>query len=164
MSGDAFREARIRLNQEIASAENSLAETNLRLQIDADQLRIALEAAENVGRLYRDADAATRRRYNQPLFKRIDILPEWKNLDRMTVRVVQAEPTEPYTTLLADSLVAEIEHEIRLIRAREPEGFPPEREKPTSGERLFSQQFAFLGAKPGTKPERVLRGVRSSNV
>src|ERR1700728_1540103 len=43
VSGDAFRKERLRLQQDITAAEASLAETEQRLQLDADVLRMALE-------------------------------------------------------------------------------------------------------------------------
>jgi hypothetical protein len=67
ISGDAFREERLRMQTEIAAAETSLAETEQRLQLDADMLRVALGLAEDVARVYATASEQTRRGYNPSL-------------------------------------------------------------------------------------------------
>jgi len=62
ISPDAFRAERQSMGEEIAAARESLAETEQRLTLDAAQLRIALEVAQEVSTLYRDADQQTKRR------------------------------------------------------------------------------------------------------
>jgi ABC-type transporter Mla subunit MlaD len=77
VSGDAFREERARLQTEIHEAERSLAETEQRLGVDADMLRVALELAEDVAAVYAQADEQTKRGYNQAFFKKLRVAPEW---------------------------------------------------------------------------------------
>jgi site-specific DNA recombinase len=118
VSPDAFRDERGRMQQEIKAAEQSLAETEQRLTLDAETLRLALELAEDVARVYAEADDATKRGYNQAFFKKLYITPERdEDLDRTVVRVSRTELTEPYAALLAQSLVPELENELKLLRA-----------------------------------------------
>ena len=77
ISGDAFREERLRMQTEIVAAETSLAETEQRLQLDADMLRMALELAEDVAEVYAQADEQTKRGYNQAFFRKLYVTPEW---------------------------------------------------------------------------------------
>lgn len=117
-SPDAFREERQRMQTEIKAAEQSLAETEQRLQLDADTLRMALELAANVAQVYRTANEQTKRGYNQAFFKKLYITPERDEEHRQTVvRVTGAELTEPYALLLAKDLVADVMSEVELIRA-----------------------------------------------
>jgi hypothetical protein len=85
VSGDAFREERLRLQQDITAAETSLAETEQRLQLDADVLRMALELAENVAEVYATADEQIKRRYNQAFFTKLLVAPEWDESSGQTV-------------------------------------------------------------------------------
>jgi hypothetical protein len=118
VSGDAFREERLRMQTEIMAAQQSLAETEQRLQIDADMLRMALELAEDVAQVYATADETVKRGYNQAFFKKLYITPAWDEDPGQTIaRVSRAELTEPYTVLLADDLVPAITEEISLIQA-----------------------------------------------
>jgi site-specific DNA recombinase len=129
VSGDAFREERARMQSEIRSAEKSLAETEQRLSLDADSLRMALELAGDVAEVYALADEQTKRGYNQAFFKKLLITPEWDaEQGRTVVRVTGAELTEPYAAVLADDLVPEVMREVELIRseAAEAEGGPNE--------------------------------------
>jgi len=133
VSPDAFREERARMQDEIQAAEESLTETELRLSLDGQQLRIALELAEDVASVYRSADAATKRGYNQAFFKKLYVMPEWDDQAKQTrPEIDKAELTEPYAALLADGLVADVLEEAELIRATAaaPEGDPVE---PPSG-------------------------------
>jgi hypothetical protein len=65
------------MQSEIRSAEKSLAETEDRLTLDADALRMALELAGEVAEVYSQADERTKRGYNQPFFKTLLITPDW---------------------------------------------------------------------------------------
>jgi site-specific DNA recombinase len=117
VSGDAFREERLRLQQDIRAAEASLAETEQRLQLDADILRMALELAEDVAEVYATADEPLKRGYNQAFFTKLLIAPEWDDSSGQTVVLVAgAELTKPYRELLAKGLVANITNEVELIR------------------------------------------------
>jgi site-specific DNA recombinase len=115
VSPNAFREERLRMQQEIAAAEASLAETEQRLQLDADMLRMALELAEDVAEVYASADEQTKRGYNQAFFTKLLVAPEWDD-DQAVVNITGAELTKPYRELLAKDLVANITNEVRLLR------------------------------------------------
>jgi site-specific DNA recombinase len=123
VSPDAFREERQRMSAEIRAAEKSLAETEQRLRLDADMLRMALELAEDVATVYETSDEQTKRGYNQAFFKRLFITPEWDEATGQTsARVSQAELTEPYATLLASDLVPSLTQEVeRILAARQTE-------------------------------------------
>jgi site-specific DNA recombinase len=118
VSGDAFREERARMQVEIRAAEQSLAETEQRLQLDADNLRMALELAGDVAGVYATADETTKRGYNQAFFTKLLLTPEWDQENNcMGVRISGAVLTEPYAELLAADLVPAVMREIRLIHA-----------------------------------------------
>ena len=117
-SPDAFRAERERMQREIMEAEKSLAETETRFKINADDLCIALELAEDVAAVYQAADEKTKRSYNQAFFKRIKIKARWDDEEGQTqVQVAEAELTEPYATLLADDLTEKVLAEVRRIKA-----------------------------------------------
>jgi site-specific DNA recombinase len=116
-SPEAFRDERARMQTEITAAEKSLAETELRLTLDADMLRMALELAEDVAQVYAVADDQTKRSYNQAFFKKLLITAEWDEDQQLDVQVSGAELTEPYKALLAKNLVSETLNEVELIRA-----------------------------------------------
>jgi hypothetical protein len=101
-SPDAFRAERSRMKQEIAAAEASLAETEGRLEINEDDLCLALELAEDIAGIYELADERTRRGYNQAFFMCIKIKARWDNeAGRTAVEVAGVELSEPYAVLLA---------------------------------------------------------------
>jgi hypothetical protein len=134
VSPDAFREERQRMQTEIAAAEESLVETEQRLQLDADTLRMALELAEDVASFYVAANDQTKRSYNQAFFKRLFVRAEWdKDHDQTNVRITRAELTEPYAHLLRKDLVTKVMSEVELIRAMpgSAEGGPPCEEPPS---------------------------------
>ena len=91
------------MQQEIAAAEASLAETEGRLEINESDLCRALELAEDIAGVYELADERTRRGYNQAFFTRIKIRARWDDdAGRTAVEVVGVELTDPYAVLLAD--------------------------------------------------------------
>jgi site-specific DNA recombinase len=131
ISPDAFRDERVRLQAEIQAAEKSLAATEEQLSLDASMLRMALELADNVAEVYREAPESLRRGYNQAFFKKLKIMPERdEDSSELIARVVQAELTEPFAVLLADELVPGVLVEAEAIaKAAEssegnPEGLP----------------------------------------
>jgi site-specific DNA recombinase len=150
VSPDAFREERARLKEEVRAAEESLAETEDSLALDAKLLRMALELAEDVAAVYRDADEATKRGLNQAFFKKLYVMPEWDEAAGKTVaRVVGAELTEPYAVLLADDLAAGVLAEAEAIRdhaAQAKDG--PEGPPSIAG----CSNFAVLAGEPGFEP------------
>jgi hypothetical protein len=105
VSPDAFRDERFRLQTEITAAEDSLTETETRLQIETDQLRMALELAEQVAAVYQAGAEALKRGYNQAFFRKLFVLPEWDDEGQMVVKITRAELTEPYALLL-DTMAA----------------------------------------------------------
>jgi hypothetical protein len=118
ISPGAFREKRVRIQNEITAAEKSLAETEKRLRLDAAMLRMALELAEDVAAVYVASDEQTERGLNQAFFAELYITPEWDEGQKQTVvTITQAELTEPYAVLLADDLVSATMNEVKLIRA-----------------------------------------------
>ncbi len=113
ISPDAFRDERARMQAEIAAAEQSLAETTQRLQLDAEQLTMALELAQDVAAVYRGADESTKRGFNQAFFKKVYVMPEWEvPATPPKARVTSAALTEPYAVLLSDGLAEGIEAEL----------------------------------------------------
>jgi site-specific DNA recombinase len=117
ISGDAFRDERLRMQTEIKAAEKSLAETEQRLQLDADMLRMALELAEDVAKVYAQADEQTKRGYNQAFFKKLYVTPEWDEAQGHTVvQITRAALTEPYQALLSRDFERKATNEVELIR------------------------------------------------
>jgi DNA invertase Pin-like site-specific DNA recombinase len=144
-SPDAFRDERKRMQTEIAAAEQSLAETEQRLQLDATTLRMALELAEDVAQVYRTANKQTKRGYNQAFFVGLYITAEWdEDQGRTNIRVSRAKLTEPYAALLAKDLAADVMSEVELIRAMRTnaESGPSE---PLSG--VVSNFFKLAGSR-----------------
>jgi hypothetical protein len=132
-SPDAFRAERKRMQQEIAAAEASLAETEGRLEINESDLCRALELAEDIASVYELADERTRRGYNQAFFTRIKIKARWDHEQRQTtVEAVEVELTEPYAVLLAEQTT----EDLGLGRCRQGPGTPGNRRKtPPEGRR-----------------------------
>jgi site-specific DNA recombinase len=119
ISGDAFREERTRMHDEIVAAEQSLIETENRLTIETEHVKMALELAEDVTQVYAQADAPTKRSLNQAFFTKLYLLPEWdEDQEQTIVQVACAELTEPYALLLADDLVAGVTAEVEAITAK----------------------------------------------
>ena len=107
-SPDAFRAERNRMQQEIAAAEESLTETEGRLEINDSDLCRALELAEDIASVYAVADERTKRGYNQAFFTRIKIRARWDDeAGRTAVEVVGVELTDPYAVLLAEQTTEE---------------------------------------------------------
>ncbi len=124
VSGDAFREERTRLKEEIKAAETSLAETELRLTIETAQLKMALELAEDAALVYASANDTTKRGYNQAFFTKLFITAEWDEGSGQNLACVSAdELTEPYAVLLDRRLVAKLKQATRELQASQnPEG------------------------------------------
>jgi site-specific DNA recombinase len=119
-SPDAFRAERARMQQEIAAAEASLAETEGRLEINESDLCRALELAENIAGIYELADERTRRGYNQAFFTRIKIRARWDDqAGRTAVEVAGVELTEPYAVLLAEQTTKEALAWVEAIKTGE---------------------------------------------
>jgi hypothetical protein len=125
ISGDAFRDERLRMKQEIQAAEQSLAETEQRLTIETEHLTMALELAQDVALLYAQADDATKRSINQAFFQKLYVLPEWdEDQGQTTARIDSADLTEPYALLLAEDLVEGVLAEVEAITAEHEEEAP----------------------------------------
>jgi hypothetical protein len=124
ISASVFKRRQAKLETEIAAARDSLAETEQRLTIDAQHLRMALELelADNVAEVYVAADEPTKRGYNQAFFKKLYVVPEWDEDEGQTiVRITGAELTEPYALLLADNLAEDVLSEAEAIAQRASE-------------------------------------------
>jgi site-specific DNA recombinase len=145
VSPDAFRDERQRMQTEIEAAEQSLAETEQRLSLDGDALRMALELAEDVAQLYAEAADATKRSLNQAFFKRLVVMPEWDDETGKSVRITGAELTEPYAALLADGLVEGVMAEVEALlaaRASAGQSGPP---KPFAADSSYFVKLAEGG-------------------
>jgi site-specific DNA recombinase len=119
VSPDAFREERLRMQQQIQGAEESLAATEKQLNLDATELRMALELAGDVAKVYANAPAAVKRGYNQAFFKTLFVKPDWdEERGETVVRVVDAELTPPYAVLLADDFAGKALAESEKIQER----------------------------------------------
>jgi site-specific DNA recombinase len=120
ISAAVFKRKQAKLDDEIAAAEESLAQTDLRLQIDQARLTKALELAKDIQAVYLDAEDSIRRSLNQAFFKKLLIHAVWEDdQSTLTVRIQAAELTGPYALLLADDLIDNIEDELLAIRAQE---------------------------------------------
>jgi DNA invertase Pin-like site-specific DNA recombinase len=154
VSPDAFRDERTRLKAEIDAAEESLAETEQRMVLDAEQLRMALRLAENVVEVYAVADEQTKRGYNQAFFKKLYVLPEWDDEQgREVVRISGAELTEPYAVLLADDLVPGVLAEAEAITA----GSTSSEDDPEGPSSAVVSYFELLAGRVGFEPTSALR-------
>jgi site-specific DNA recombinase len=119
ISASVFKRRQATLETEIEAARVSLAETEQRLEIDAQHLRIALELADNVAQVYAEADEQTKRGYNQAFFKRLFVVPEWDEDEGQTVvRITRAELTEPYALLLSENFAEEVLAEAEAIKTQ----------------------------------------------
>lgn len=150
VSPAAFRSERLRLREEITAAQQSLAETELRLSIDAAELHIALELAEDVAQVYQAAGDTIRRGYNQAFFRKLYVTPEGGgDTGERTARITGAELTEPYVVLLADDLAPAVLAEAEAIRQRaankedDPEG---------SSSSADVSYFVKMAGGPGVEP------------
>jgi site-specific DNA recombinase len=149
VSPDAFREERQRIQDEIEAAERSLIETEQRLTIEADELRMALELAGDVAQVYAEAAESTKRSLNQAFFKKLYVMPEWDNEHGKTVRITSAELTEPYATLLADGLAEGVMAEVEaLLTAKASEG----QSSPLKPFAADSSYFVKLAERAGFEP------------
>jgi hypothetical protein len=121
ISPTLFKRKQAELQTELDAAHESLAETELRLTIDRQQLELALELVEDVQAVYIEASEQIRRGYNQAFFKKVYVLADSHD-DRgdMRARIEGAELTEPYALLLADGLFEQVEAEAQSIRTGQP--------------------------------------------
>ena len=128
ISAAVFKRKQAILEDELAAAHDSVAETEGSLQISAKDLRIALELAENAAAVYKAATEAVKRGYNQAFFKKLYVMPEWDEAgEQMVVRITGAELTEPYAVLLADDLAESVQAEAEAIQAQAAKRAPESR-------------------------------------
>ncbi len=117
ISASLFKRKQAQLDDEIRAAQESLAETDERLTIDHEQLALALELAEDVQGVYREADAQTKRGFNQAFFKKLFIMSEWDDEhSEMLVWISGVELTEPYALLLSENLFEQAEAEAEALK------------------------------------------------
>ncbi len=155
VSPDAFREERARMQAEIKNAERSLAETELRLTLDAVQLRMGLELAENVAEVYEAGNEQLRRGYNQAFFRKLFVTPEWDYEQGQTVvSITGAELTEPYAVLLADDLVEGVLAEAEAIRTASETREDGHKEPSSAGCSYFVKLAEGEGFEPSMDEKR----------
>jgi site-specific DNA recombinase len=128
ISAAVFKRKQAVLEDELAAAHESLAETETALQLDGEDLRIALELAEDAAALYKAGNERTKRGYNQAFFKKLYVMPEWDETQgQMVVRITGAELTEPYAVLLEDELAEGVMAEVEAITAQAAKRAPESR-------------------------------------
>ena len=128
ISAAVFKRKQTVLEDELAAAHESLAETEGSLKINAKHLRIALELAEDAAAVYKAATEAVKRGYNQAFFTKLYVLPEWDETQgELVVRITGAELTEPYAILLADDLSESVHAEAETIKAQAAKRAPESR-------------------------------------
>ena len=71
ISAEVFKRKQAKIEDELAAAKQSRAETEGQLRLEQDDLIMALELAGDVAKVYAEADERTRRGYNQAFFKHI---------------------------------------------------------------------------------------------
>jgi site-specific DNA recombinase len=121
ISAALFKRKQSQLQSEIDAAHESLAETDMRMAIDREQLELALELAEDVQAVYRVADDQTKRGYNQAFFKKLYITAEWDDDQTETsVSVSGADLTDPYALLLIEGLFEQARAEAQAIETGSP--------------------------------------------
>ena len=119
ISAAVFKRKQAVLEDELAAAHESLAETETALKLDGEHLRIALELADDAASVYKAGKEQTKRGYNQAFFKKLYVMPEWDETQgQMVVRITGAELTEPYAVLLEDELPENVMAEVEAITAQ----------------------------------------------
>jgi hypothetical protein len=81
-----FKRKLAELQAELDGAQESLAETELRLTTTGNNSNGLLELVEDVQAIYVAADEQTRRGYNQAFFKKLYVLAEWDDRQRRDTR------------------------------------------------------------------------------
>lgn len=119
ISAAVFKRKQAKLEDELAAAHESLAETEAALQLNAEHLRLALELAEDAAGVYKAGDKQLKRGYNQASFKKLYVMPEWdEEQAQMAVSITRAELTEPYALLLADDFAEGVLADAESIKAQ----------------------------------------------
>ncbi len=164
VSPDAFRAERGRMQAEIAAAAQSLAETEQRLQLDADMLCTALELAEDVAAVYMSSSEQIKRGYNQALFNKLYITLQWDDdHEQIAVRVSRAELTKPYALLLDKHLPNKVLNQVELIRqASTTAGSGPNEPLPDAGCSIFVKLAEGEGFEPSSDQSGLKRFSRSA--
>jgi site-specific DNA recombinase len=119
ISAALFKRKQSELQAEIQAASKSLTETDTRMAIDQAQIELALELAEDVQAVYRDASEQTKRGYNQAFFKKLYLMSEWED-GGTVVWISDVELTEPYALLLSEGLFERAEAEAQALAAGRP--------------------------------------------
>jgi site-specific DNA recombinase len=160
ISASVFKRRQTKLEQELAAAHASLAETAQRLTINIEDLTMALELAEDVAQVYRDADEQTKRAYNQAFFKKLFVIPEWDEEGCCTVvRIASAELTEPYALLLRGHFAEDVVAEAEAITAqaaqdaKKASGSHESSLKPFANDVSYYELLANIEGKPSKQLE-----------
>ncbi len=155
ISAALFKRKQKQLQTELDAANESLAETEIRMVIDREQLELALELAEDVQAVYIAADEQTKRSYNQAFFRKLLITAEWDDDQAETsVQVSRAELTPPYALLLVEDLFEQAEAEAQTIRAGNKTEAPTKNRAGSADERsagpvsIYEQMAERAGFEP----------------
>jgi site-specific DNA recombinase len=161
ISASVFKRKQAKLDDELEAAHRSLAETETTLQLSQQELRIAVELAQDVASVYAEADEATKRSLNQAFFTKLYILPEWDEDNSQTVvRIARAELTEPYVLLLAENFAEDVRAEAEAITAQAAQRAPKSRRSPepfASGCSYFVKLAEREGFEPSNEVSPVTR-------
>lgn len=160
ISASVFKRRQAKLEQELQAAHDSLAETEQRLTINANDLKMALELAEDVAQVYAAADEQTKRGYNQAFFKKLYVIPEWDEDGCCTlVKIVSVELTEPYALLLRERFAEEVIAEAEAITAHSATNTKRTPGSQTSPLKPFAQGVSYyelmagIGGQPSKQVE-----------
>ena len=152
ISPELFKRRQEQLQTELDAAHESLAESQQRLTIEADYLRMALELAGNIAEVYAEASEPTKRSYNQAFFNKVYVLPEWDEAQGQTVvRVTDAELTDTYAALLADGLAEGVLAEAEAITAGSKAKDGPSAEPSFAGVSYYERMAEREGFEPSNE-------------
>ena len=144
-----FKRKQAQLQAELDAAHESLAETELRMTIDRAHLELALELAEDVQAVYRDADEQTKRGYNQAFFKKLFVLAEWDDGETI-VWISGVELTPPYALLLTENLFEQAEAEAQALATQNRAGSAAD-ERSASPVSIYEQMAEREGFEPSNE-------------
>jgi site-specific DNA recombinase len=119
ISPSLFKRKQDKLQAELDAAHESLTESNQRLRLDGQQLRMALELAGDVAEVYAGSSEQTKRGYNQAFFVKLFVRAEWdEDASQTHAWITHAELTPPYAALLAENFAEDVLAEAETIKAQ----------------------------------------------
>jgi hypothetical protein len=123
-----FKRKQDKLQTELDAALESLAESEHRLKLDGDNLRMALELAGDVALVYATGAEPTKRGYNQAFFTKLYVRAEWDmDAGQTDVWITRATLTPIYAALLAEDFAESVQAEVKAIRAQGTKRAPESR-------------------------------------